>query len=40
MLPGTKGVGAEPPPQRRATDLCNQTLLNHVLTDLFNREPG
>jgi len=40
MLPGTKGVSAEPPPQRRAADLCNQTLLNHVLSDLFDREPG
>lgn len=40
MLPGTKGIGAEPPPQCRAADLRNQTLGNHVLTDLFHREPG
>ena len=40
MLPGTKGIGTEPPPQRRAADLRNQTLGNHVLTNLFNRESG
>jgi len=40
MLPGAKGIGAEPAPQRGAADLCHQALGNDVLTDLLNREPG
>jgi hypothetical protein len=40
MFPGAKGVAAEPAPQSGAADLGYQTLRNHVLPDLLDREPG
>jgi len=40
MLPRAQGIAAEPSPQSRAADLGNQTLRNHVLADLLDREPG
>ena len=40
MLPGAKSIAAEPSPQGGATDLGDQTLRNHALTDLLDRETG
>ena len=40
MLPGAKGIAAEPAPQRSAADLGNQALRNYVLADLLDREAG
>jgi hypothetical protein len=40
MLPGAKSIAAEPAPQGGAANLGDQTLRNHALTDLLNREPG
>ena len=40
MLPRAKGIAAEPAPQRGTADLGDQTLRNHVLTDLLDRETG
>ena len=40
MLPGTKGIIAEPPPQCGTADLGDQTLRNHMLSDLLDRETG
>ena len=39
MLPRAEGIAAEPPPQGGAANLGNQTLSNHVLSDLRDREP-
>jgi len=39
MLPGTKGVGTEPTPQGRATDLGDDPLGHHLLADIGEREP-
>jgi len=40
MLPGAKGIAAEPAPQCGAADLCHQPLGNNVLPDLLDRESG
>jgi hypothetical protein len=40
MLPRADGIAAEPPPQRGAADLGDETLRNHVVPDLIDREPG
>ncbi len=40
MLPGAKGIAAEPSPQSGATDLSDQALRDDVLADFLNREPG
>lgn len=40
MLPGTKGIAAEPAPQRGAADLRDQALRDHLLADFSDREPG
>src|SRR5713226_2754008 len=40
MLPGTKGIAAEPAPQRGAADLRDQALSDHLLADFSDREPG
>jgi len=40
MLPRAKGIAAEPAPQRGAADLGDETLSNHVLPNLFDRESG
>ena len=40
MLPGAKSIAAEPAPQGGAADLGDQTLRNHMLTDLLDRETG
>ena len=40
MLPGAKGIAAEPAPQSSAADLSDQALRNNVLPDLLDREPG
>ena len=39
MLPGAKGIAAEPAPQSSAADLSDQALRNNVLADFLNREP-
>ena len=36
MLPGAKGIAAEPAPQSGAADLGNQALRNDMLTDLLD----
>jgi hypothetical protein len=38
MLPGTKGVGTEPTPQCRATDLGDDPLSDPLLADISERE--
>ena len=38
MLPRAESVGAEPTPQGGAADFRDETLRNHVLPDLLNRE--
>ena len=40
MLPGAKGIAAEPAPQSSAADLSDQALRNNVLADFLDREPG
>jgi hypothetical protein len=40
MLPGTKGIAAEPAPKRGAADLRDQALGDHMLADFSDREPG
>ena len=40
MLPGAEGIAAEPAPQGGAADLGDETLRNHVLPDLVDRETG
>ena len=40
MSPGAEGITAEPAPQSGAADLGDQTLCNHVLTDLLDRKTG
>ena len=40
MLPGAEGIAAEPAPQGGAADLGDETLRNHVLPDLLDREAG
>ena len=40
MLPGPKGIAAEPAPQSSAADLSDQALRNNVLADFLDREPG
>ena len=40
MLPRAKSVAAEPAPQCRSTDLCGETLSNHVLADFLNGKAG
>ena len=40
MLPGAEGIAAEPAPRRSAADLGDETLRNHVLPDLVDRETG
>ena len=40
MFPRAKGIAAEPTPQSGAADLGDQTLRNHMLTDLLDRETG
>lgn len=40
MLPGPKGITAEPAPQCGAADLGDQALRNHMLADLLDRETG
>jgi len=40
MLPGTKGIAAEPAPERGPADLGDQALRNYVLSDFFDRESG
>ena len=40
MLPRAERITAEPSPQSGATNLGNETLRNHVLADLRDREPG
>ena len=40
MWPGPKGIPAEPAPQGGAADLGDETLRNHVLADLVDRETG
>lgn len=40
VLPRSKGVAAEPAPQGGAADLGDETLRNHVLSDLVNRKTG
>ena len=40
MLPGAKGIAAEPAPQSSAADLSDQALGNNVLADFLDREPG
>lgn len=40
MLPRAKGIASEPAPQRSPTDLCDETLSDHVLPDLLNGKPG
>ena len=35
-----KGIATEPAPQRSATDLRNEPLRNHMLTDLLDRKAG
>ncbi len=40
MLPGAEGIATEPAPQGGAADLGDETLRNHVLSDLFDREAG
>ena len=40
MLPGAKSIAAEPAPQAGAADLGDQTLRDHTLTDLLDRETG
>ena len=39
MLPGAKGIAAEPAPQSGAADLCDQALRNHMLPNFLDREP-
>src|SRR5260370_18851981 len=40
MLPRAKGIATEPAPQRSATDLRNEPLRNHMLTDRLDRKAG
>jgi len=40
MLPRAKGIAGEPAPQRSTADLGCQTLNNHLLPDLRDRESG
>jgi hypothetical protein len=40
MLPGTKGIPAEPAPQSGTADLCDQALRNHMLPYFLDRKPG
>ena len=40
MLPRAKGIAAEPAPQGGAADLSDETLSNHMLSDLADREAG
>ena len=38
MLPGAKGIAAEPAPQSSAADLSDEALRNNVLADFLNGE--
>ncbi len=40
MLPRAKGIATEPTPQRSSTDLCDETLSNHLLSDFLNGKAG
>ena len=40
MLPRAKSVATEPAPQCRSTDLCDETLSNHVLADFLKGKAG
>lgn len=40
MLPRTERITAEPSPQSRAANVGDETLSDHVLADLRDREPG
>jgi hypothetical protein len=40
MLPGPKGITAEPAPQSGTADLSDQALRNHMLPNFLDREPG
>ena len=40
MLPGTKGIAAEPAPQGGASELREKALRDHMLADSSDREPG
>ena len=40
MLPRAKSIATEPTPQRSSTDLCDETLSNHLLPDFLNGKAG